>query len=88
MIELTADVKEQWKKWFNVFRRLQSAAHGQNGLAIAKIYIVLDKDGTPILWTAPKVTLLEPKGKVTEDVVRQMSDIFGDDYIEALADSV
>lgn len=48
--------------WFNVIRRLQSVARESNqGLAVIEIKVMVDGDGTPVVWTEPKKKLLEPK---------------------------
>jgi len=53
------DIKPQW---FNVIRRLQSIARNDNeGLAVLRIEVLVDKEGVPVIWTSPKKTLLEPK---------------------------
>ncbi len=53
------DIRPQW---FNVIRRLQSVAREDNqGLAILAIRVMVDQDGTPVIWTEPERILLEPK---------------------------
>lgn len=53
------DVRPQW---FNVIRRLQSVARNSNqGLAVLRITVMVDGDGTPVVWTEPHRMLLEPK---------------------------
>lgn len=48
------------KEWFGVIRRLQSISKS-NGLSVLSIAILVDNDGNPVAWTAPKKMLLEPK---------------------------
>lgn len=53
------DIRPQW---FNVIRRLQSIAkENSQGLAILEVRILVDGEGSPIVWTSPKRTALEPK---------------------------
>ena len=86
-MELTQDIKKGWDPWLNLARRLQSVAKNQEGLAIAKFWIILKSDGTPLLWTAPEVTLLEPKRRVDEEELKLLVDVFGVALLENLADS-
>lgn len=85
-MELTKDIKEGWRDWLNLARRLQSIARKQEGLAIAKFWVVLKSDGTPLLWTAPEVTYLEPKRRVDEEELKLLVDVFGVSLLENLAD--
>jgi hypothetical protein len=48
-------------RWFNPIRRLQSVARAQGGAAVLTISVVVDADGNPKFWTAPRVCLIEPK---------------------------
>ena len=50
------------KEWFSLIRRLQSVAKSE-GLSVISIKILVDKDGTPVSWTSPKRTLIEPKSR-------------------------
>jgi hypothetical protein len=83
---LTPDIKSGWKDWLNCARRLQSIASNQEGLAIAKFWVVLKADGTPLLWTSPEVTYLEPKRRVDEEQIKLLVDVFGVSLLENLAD--
>lgn len=85
-MELTQDIKEEWRDWLNLARRLQSIAKKQEGLAIAKFWVVLKSDGTPLLWTSPEVTYLEPKRRVDEAELKLLVDVFGVSLLENLAD--
>lgn len=87
-MKLTEDIKEGWRDWLNLCRRLQSIATKQEGLAIAKFWVVLKADGTPLLWTSPEVTYLEPKRRVDENELKLLVDVFGVSLLENLADSV
>ncbi len=63
-VRLPDDIRPQW---LSVIRRLQSVARTKNhGLAVLNIRIVVDASGTPIQWTEPGVTRLEPKGSKDE----------------------
>jgi hypothetical protein len=48
--------------WFNLIRRLQSAASLNHGVAVISVNIVI-KDTVPEFWTSPRVTLIEPMAK-------------------------
>lgn len=87
-MELTKDIKEKWRGWFNLARRLQAEGCKQKGLAIAKFYVVLNSEGCPVFWTEPKVTLLEPKKQADEIQLKALVEIFGDRVIELLTESV
>ena len=48
-------------EWLNIARRLQSKARGgQPGILLLKIDILVDMDGSPIIWSKPECTLMEP----------------------------
>jgi hypothetical protein len=65
------DIRPQW---FNVIRRLQSVARENNqGLAVLDIRVLVDQEGTPITWTEPKRTLLEPK-RMSEHVLELLTE--------------
>ena len=83
----TEDIKKEYGDWLNLVRRLQSIGNKQAGLAIAKFWVVLKSDGTPLLWTSPEVTCLEPKRRVDEKELELLFDIFGVSLLEGLADS-
>jgi len=65
-VTLTSDVKPQW---LNVIRRLQSACHGNQGLAVLSIRVLVDGTGEPILWTSPVRTNLEPKSRTLDTLL-------------------
>ena len=50
------DVEEAWG---SVLKRLRSLAPGpgHNGMMTMKVLLI---DGSPVLWTRPRVTMLEP----------------------------
>lgn len=50
-----------YEPWLPVLERLRSAAGGGSHKVLT-VAIVVDRDGKPIHWTKPRVTLLEPKG--------------------------
>lgn len=61
------DVKPAWKgpllAWLNVIRRLQSVGRQRNeGYAVLTIRVLVNQDGTPVTWSEPDVTRLEPLG--------------------------
>ena len=58
------DIKEL-SPWLNVIRRLRSVTYTSSGYAILTIRILVDADGTPVQWTKPVITLLEPKNEAT-----------------------
>jgi hypothetical protein len=63
------DVRPQW---FNVIRRLQSVARESNqGLAVMQIKVMVDGNGTPVIWTEPVKVLLEPK-RAAEQVLEML----------------
>jgi len=70
-VTLTSDVKPQW---LNVIRRLQSACHGNQGLAVLSIRVLVDASGEPVLWTQPTWTQptrinLEPKSRALDTLL-------------------
>jgi hypothetical protein len=65
-VTLTSDVKPQW---LNVIRRLQSACHGNQGLAVLSIRVLVDAAGEPLLWTQPVRTNLEPKSRALDTLL-------------------
>lgn len=46
--------------WLDIVRRLRSVASKGSYSAI-KIVVLVDGDGTPIKWTKPTVTTIEPR---------------------------
>lgn len=84
---LTEDIKPAWRNWLNIVRRLQGAGCKQDGLAIAKIVIVLNGEGEPVFWLNPDVKLIEPKNRIKEEDIRAMTNIFGDRVIDLLLDN-
>lgn len=79
---LTQDIKPSWENWLNVVRRLQETGCKQNGLAIAKITVVLNSSGEPVFWFNPEVRLIEPKGKIGEGKLKSLLEEYGEDIIE------
>ena len=77
----TQDIKSDW---LNIIRRLQSCAYNQEGLAIAQLTVLLSQDGTPVLWTSPKITKLEPKKRITTEQMQSLVELFGDDILSML----
>jgi len=61
MIDEILDIKPQW---LSVARRLQSMSKSE-GLSIVSIRILCRADGTPISWTAPVQTKIEPKSELS-----------------------
>ena len=64
--DLTDDIKPQW---LNVIRRLQSACHGNQGLAVLSIRVLVDAQGEPVLWTEPQRVKLEPRSTKLETLL-------------------
>lgn len=58
--------------WLNIVRRIKSVGRGQQGVALVKVIVLVDEQGEPQMWTAPTMTLLEPKLKV-EDLLKKLS---------------
>ena len=85
---ITCDIKSEWTGWLNCVRRLQSCAHNQEGLAIAQLTVLLSQDGTPVLWTSPKITKLEPKRRITAEQIQALVDLFGDDILSMLQEAM
>jgi hypothetical protein len=57
-----------------VIRRLQSVARRNNqGLAVLDVRVLVDENGTPVIWTEPNVTLLEPK-RMSEHVLELLTE--------------
>ena len=56
---LPGDIKDLLP-WLNVVRRLRSVSI-TSGYAVLGIRVIVDDSGQPVQWTAPTVTLLEPK---------------------------
>lgn len=59
------DVRPQWRGpllvWLNIIRRLQSVAKTRNaGHAVLTIRVLVNEDGTPLVWSEPEVVKLEP----------------------------
>jgi hypothetical protein len=58
---MTTDMPEDVKReWFSLLRRLQSVSKS-GGYSIVKICALVDADGTPVAWTEPTQTKIEPK---------------------------
>lgn len=58
--------------YLNIARRLQSVARNNTGVAILEVRLVIDEAGK-IFWTAPKLTLLEPRG-AAEEILRLLTE--------------
>ena len=61
------------RAWLNVVRRIQSIARHQEGIALIKLIVMVDSNGEPQVWTAPSMTLLEPKLRA-EELMKKLSD--------------
>lgn len=57
--------------WLNIVRRLRDAAIGGGSRSAIKIIVIANCDGKPIQWTAPKVTVIEPRanGQALDDLL-------------------
>lgn len=73
MVQPVDQPQEISRKWMNVVRRLRSTARGQMGIAFVKVIVMVDKSGEPVIWTDPKLTLIEPKLRV-EDVLDKLDE--------------
>jgi len=49
------------RPWFNVIRRLRAAALGGGSYSAIRIVVIAGRDGSPLNWTAPRVTAIEPR---------------------------
>ena len=85
-MQLTEDIKPKWGNWLNIVRRLQAEGCKQKGLAIAKFFVVLNASGEPEFWTSPKVTLIEPKAKISRADLETLVRVFGAEVLEQLTD--
>ena len=70
MTDLPLDIKPDW---LNVIRRLQSIGRQQSGYGIVTIQVIVDANGTPILWNEPELKRLEPQSKVAELMMKILS---------------
>ncbi|KKM96032.1 hypothetical protein LCGC14_1182150 [marine sediment metagenome] len=70
---LPLDVQRQW---FNVIRRFQSVAKSKKvqNVAVIQMNVVIDENGTPIVWTEPRCTLIEP-AKNNRDLLRILTEV-------------
>ena len=59
---------EMRSQWEDVFRRLQQASRQNSGVVMIQLRLFA-KDGKPIFWIAPEVIPLEPRLRVTPDVL-------------------
>lgn len=66
------------REWAKVIRRLQSVARGQGGCAVLTIKVVVDCDGNPIFWRDPTRVLLEPRARVTKEMLDRLAEMCGD----------
>ena len=93
-INLPPDLKQKWgdvvRDLFSICRRCQGMARRQEGIAAIRLLVFVNEDGTPIAWTEPKMTLLEPKNRVSMETLQQLvkqADESGVDLGELLARS-
>lgn len=61
MNDFPEDVK---KEYYSLIRRIQSVSKS-GGYSVVRINVLVDADGTPIAWTEPIQTKLEPKSAVS-----------------------
>lgn len=62
----------------------------QEGIAAIRLLVFVNEDGVPVTWTAPKLTLLEPKNRVSTKTLQALikqTDESGVDLGELLARS-
>ena len=71
MEKLPHDIKACW---LPVVRQLQSHARSQ-GLSILTITVLVNQDGNPVLWLAPKKVEIQPKGSAGDvvDLLKSLS---------------
>ena len=93
-INLPPDLKQRWgevvRDLFSICRRCQGMARRQEGIAAIRLLVFVNEDGIPVAWTEPKMTLLEPKNRVSEETLQQLvkqADESGVDLGELLARS-
>ena len=93
-INLPPDLKQQWlnvaRDLFSVCRRCQGVGRRQEGVAAIRLLVFVNEDGIPVAWTAPKLTLLEPKNRVSTKTLQALikqTDESGVDLGELLARS-
>lgn len=48
-------------RWLNLVRRCEQLAMSQNGHAVLNLTVFVDSNGYPVVWTTPRMTLIEPK---------------------------
>jgi len=72
-MSLPENIKPVW--WNGLTQRLQQAACSQNGYAIIRISVMVDKDGNPVLWNEPIVTRIEPKGRSSAFLAAILKDL-------------
>ncbi len=65
MKTIVTSVQDLKHGWLSLARRLQSVAKS-NGLSVLSINILVDAEGEPIAWTAPKKVLIEPSNDASE----------------------
>ena len=64
-MENNIELKAQWE---DVFRRLQQASRQNTGVVMIQLRLFA-KDGKPIFWVAPEIIPLEPRLRITPDVL-------------------
>jgi len=64
-MENSIEIRAQWE---DVFRRLQQASRQNSGVVMIQLRLFA-KDGKPIFWVAPEVISLEPRLRITPDVL-------------------
>jgi hypothetical protein len=48
------------KRWLGLVRRLEQMAMTQNGHAMIQLTVIVNKQGEPVIWLTPRMTLIEP----------------------------
>jgi hypothetical protein len=67
---LPPDIKPDW---LNIIRRLQSVGRKRTGYAVVTIQVIVDANGTPVLWLEPDVKGVEPGSRVMDALMKVMS---------------
>lgn len=61
MSEVPEDIKHEY---LSLIRRIQSVSKSA-GYSVVRISVLVDENGTPIAWTEPIQTKLEPRNAVS-----------------------
>ena len=62
--------------WNSVMERLRSVAGG-DGYKVITLTVIVDGDGRPAHWLAPRVTKVEPKGRAESALAVLLEELAG-----------